>query len=227
MAHDGTGNPAKGIATYRKKGLIQGPSARVFHKEAYSMWAEGKTFPEIAAKIGKSSRRIQSWAKEEGWRQLLEESHAKARTQLVDQQADELVRMALRHRKGARAFQKYARRMLKDGTIMIDPMSGQVVLHKNKETGTTTIPLRDLTAQELQQATQAFLKAADLEYGRAGGKADKSEVDHRFPDLATFLERIWQERSGVKDVTPPPKALVAADPRRRRLSIQKREEART
>lgn len=64
-------------------------------------------------------------------------------------------------------------------------------------------------------------KAAELEYGRAGGKLGGSEVDHRFPDLVALLGKVTEERnarlkrvgSGSTERDVPPDA----DPRMKRL----------
>jgi hypothetical protein len=51
----------------------------------------------------------------------------------------------------------------------------------------------------LNQAAQAFTKAAELEYGRAGGK-QAAQQDDWMPDLAMLLEKMEAERRQPRTV---------------------------
>jgi hypothetical protein len=68
-----------------------------------------------------------------------------------------------------------------------DPATGEM-----KPAG---LSYRPLLPSELNQAALAFTKAADLEWGRAGGKASGQEVKHHFPDLVALIARSAQRVS--------------------------------
>ncbi len=186
------------------------PTAGPVHVEAYLLWSKGETFSALAKRFGKHIGTMTYWARQERWRETFAEAQAKAQQVVLETQVDDLTRIGLRHRRGARALQRFARKLLDEGTLIVNPETGAVAFGKDGK------PLmRTIGPHELQATTGAFVKAADLEYGRAGGKTAAAGMEHTFPDLVDLLERVWKERQGPGAAPlaalPPPQA----DPRRR------------
>lgn len=144
-----------------------------------------------------SERQARRWAVAERWKERLEATQRKAARLAVDKDADRLARIALRHRKGARAIQQYALGFLSGGTMVIDPRTSRPYLNMKADGAAGGFECRPLLPAELNQATQAFVKAAELEYGRAGGKTGSNEVDRRFPDLVELLTKVNAERAAA------------------------------
>lgn len=191
---------------------LEGP----VHIEAYLLWCQGATFKALAERFKKHMNTVTKWARDEKWRETYTAAQAKVQRALLDNQIDELTRIGLRHRRGARALQRYARQLLDEGTLVLNPETGMFVV------GQTGKPLtRPIGPHELQAATGAFVKAADLEYGRAGGKVAAGGVEHTFPDLVDLLDRVWKERQGSGE-NPLALPLPQADPRRRAPEEAKR-----
>ncbi len=137
-----------------------------------------------------SERQVRRWALAERWKGRLEAAQRKATALIVDRTANRLARMALRHRKVARAVQRRAQALIEIGVEVIGRETGKP--RSGRGTNSTVVfTTRPLLPGELNQAAQAFLKAADLEYGLAGGKigAAASETARPFPDLTSTMER--------------------------------------
>jgi len=186
-----------------------------FHADAYGRWAAGETFVEAGRELGVSERQVRRWAVAERWKARLEATQRKAETLAVNKDAERLARMAIRHRRGARALQQYAEGLLSCGAVVLDPRTNRPYVVTRADGTAGGFVFRPLLPAELNQATQAFFKAAELEYGRAGGKAAPAETEHRFPDLTKLLNEVWAERQAKKvgegSTTPPP--WPKADPR--------------
>jgi len=196
-----------------------------FHATAYDLWVGGQTQREVSVKMGVKVRQVERWASKERWQERLDAAQRKAAALLVERSADHLVRLALRHRKGARAIQRYALGLIRGGTIIIDPETGAPSKHYDKDNNPVGLALRPIMPGELNQAAQAYLKAADLEYGRAGGKTQ--EAERTSPDLVVLMERVWAEShpprvvgAGSTNGTGPAVGIPDADPRMRALKAR-------
>jgi hypothetical protein len=201
------------VASTRK----QSKAGRTFHQEAFQLWVTEKlSYPELGKRVGVSEDTIFDWAKKEGWAEMLEQIDARNKKAAVRSISDQVGRIAARHQKVARLAIRKIFSQLKNGTLMIDPMTG---LFHAKQDADGNPKLRPLLPGEINQLLQGFQKAADLEYGRAGGSvAPSAAVDVRFPDLIKLLEAVWSgkkpQQGQVVDVTPRVLAVTGAtDPR--------------
>ena len=165
-----------------------------------------------------SQQRWRRWAVAEGWTERLIAAQRKAAMLAVDKDAERLARMALRHRKGARAIQQ-----VRPGPP--DPRDGGDQPQTNRPYVITRadgtpggFKFRPMLPSELNHAPLAFAKAADLEWGRAGGKATNSKTEEPSPDLVVLLNQVWTERERRRaeglPIPPPP---ADGDPRLLRL----------
>jgi len=175
------------------RNLLRRRVGQRFHADAYAHWAAGEVFVAIARRCGVSERQVRRWALAEGWKARLEATQHRAARLVVNKDAERLAKIALRHRKTARALQRYAQGLLSCGAVVLDPRTSRpYVLTKDDGTASGFV-FRPLLPAELNQAAQAFVKAAELEYGRAGGK-QAGQQDDRMPNLVARLERIEAER---------------------------------
>jgi hypothetical protein len=146
-----------------------------------------------------SERQVRRWAVAEGWKERLQTTQRKALAKLEEKHADRLARLALRHQRGARKLRRYALGLLKTGAVEVDPTSGQAhkLMKRDPATGemkAAGLSYRPLLPHEVNQAALAYNKAAELEYGRAGGKTAGAKIDQRFPDLIALITKINAER---------------------------------
>jgi len=93
--------------------------------------------------------------------------------------------------------------LLKTGALAVDPTSGHAhkLMKPDPATGEMKpagLSYRPLLPSELNQATLAYNKAAELEYGRAGGKTAGAKIDERFPDLIALIAKVNAERASMQ-----------------------------
>jgi len=207
--------PAQVNPTAIKRRDATTTGGKQFHREAFQIWVTEKlSYAELAKRVGVHEDSIFKWVKKEGWEELLGKIDARNKAVAVRTISEQTQRIAARHQKVARLAIRRIFGELKRGTLMIDPMTG---LFHAKDDSEGTAKLRPLLPGEINQLLQGFQKAADLEYGRAGGNVvPVGAVDVRFPDLIKLLEAVWsgKARPEAIDVTPRVLAVTGStDPR--------------
>jgi hypothetical protein len=165
------------------------PGGRGFHADAFGLWLAGESFTKIAKECQVNPWTINEWAKREDWHGMLERIEARARTRVIEHEGNRLARIAERHIAQARAFQEVIEKLLTEGVPMINPETGKPYVEKGKEAK------RDLLPMELNQLVHALVRAAELEYVRAGGGARAAPPHAVLPqDLTDLLDRMGRPR---------------------------------
>lgn len=174
-----------------------------FHEDAFRLWVKEKlSYKQLGERIGVVESTVFAWAKKEQWGSLLQAISERAKVQIVKTEAERIASASSRHQRIARLALKKVWRALKLGTIMIDPMSGQFYREKppegSPEGAAGPVSRRELLPGEINQAIQAFERAANLEFGRLGGNTSQpGDVNLRFPDLVVLLDKIWRAKQGA------------------------------
>jgi hypothetical protein len=195
------------------RGALRRHLGERFHADAYARWAAGEVFEEVARTCGVSARQVHRRAVAERWKERLEATQRKAAMLAVDQDAERLTRMALRHRKGARSIQRYAQGLLSGGTVVLDSQTNKPYILTAKDDTPVGFEFRPLLPAELAQAAQAFAKMAT--WSTAGRAARR-----RRPRPSTASPTCWlcSTRCGPSGGSPS----LSARARRRRTTTGRR-----